>query len=276
MIILFILLTGLSVGSFLNVLIDRLPRGKSILGRSKCDFCKKPLRARDLIPVVSFIALAGKCRYCKKSLSYQYPVVELLTGFLFVLTYLILNNPISNFQPASPAGGFQISNVFELAYHLFIVSSLIVIFFADFKYQIIPDKILILAAALTFGYIVFTSFNSGVVYQSLFDHPLFIHTITGILAFLFFLFIFLITRGRGMGLGDVKFAFLIGLILGPLSTVLALYGAFLTGAGIGIILILWKKKGLKEKIPFGPFLAAGSLISLLFTEDLVGLASPIF
>lgn len=191
-------------------------------------------------------------------------MVELITGGLFVITYGIMNQESG------------IMGMTGLAYHLFIVSSLIVIFFTDLKYQIIPDKIIALAVLVIFGYLVLTTFNSVFVYKTLFEHPLLIHTATGILAFLFFLFIYFVTRGRGMGFGDVKLSFLIGLILGPILTFLALYIAFLTGAGIGIILILWKKKGLKEKIPFGPFLVIGAFISLLFPEHLTRFISIFF
>src|SRR3989344_1536255 len=138
-----IFILGLTVGSFLNVLIDRLPNDKSILGRSYCDHCKKTLSWKDLIPVVSFVILRGKCRYCHTRLSYQYPLVELLTGFLFILTYQFAT---LNFQ-------FSIFN-FQLIYYLLIVSCLIVVFFTDLKYGIIPDKIIFPASIITFVFIV--------------------------------------------------------------------------------------------------------------------------
>ena len=114
----FLFFLGTIIGSFLNVLIDRLPREESIMGRSHCDHCKKTLSPIDLIPVLSFLFLKGKCRYCGKKLSLQYPGIEILTGVLFVLIY--------NFK-------FLISNYA-------IVSCLIVIFFIDLKKQIIPDE----------------------------------------------------------------------------------------------------------------------------------------
>src|SRR3989344_25048 len=125
----FLFFLGTIIGSFLNVLIDRLPREESIMGRSHCDHCKKTLSPIDLIPVLSFLFLKGKCRYCGKKLSLQYPGIEILTGVLFVLIYnfkFLIYNSNSNFE-------FQISNYA-------IVSCLIVIFFIDLKNQIIPDE----------------------------------------------------------------------------------------------------------------------------------------
>lgn len=245
--ILFLFILGLSIGSFLNVLIDRLPRRESILGRSYCEFCKKTLSWKDLIPALSFIYLRGKCRYCKAKLSYQYPIVEFITGLLFVLTIYYL--PYTNFST-----NYLVSSI----YYLTIVSSLIVIFFSDLKYGIIPDKIIFPAVLVSLVYLF-------IIHNSLFI----IHIASAIGAFLFFLFIYLITRGRGMGLGDVKLSFLIGLVLGFPGTIFALYIAFLTGGFIGIILILWKKKKLKYAIPFGPFLVIGCGVSLFFQDQII-------
>ena len=264
--IFFIFIIGICIGSFLNVLIDRLPSNKSILGRSHCEFCKKELKWKDLIPVASFVYLKGRCRYCHTPLSYQYPAVEIITGVLFVSTYLILiSGGIFNFQ-------FSIFNeiinhkslIISLVYYLIIVSAFIVVFFADLKYGIIPDKILIPTAVISLAYIAFSIFYplSSNVQFSIFNHLL-----SAVAAFLFFLFIYLVTRGRGMGFGDVKLAFVIGLILGFPGIVLAIYIAFLTGGLVGIILILWKKKKLKSAVPFGPFLIIGAFTALFFQNQ---------
>ncbi len=250
--VLFIFILGLSIGSFLNVLIDRLPRNESILGRSYCESCKKSLSWKDLIPVLSFIYLRGRCRYCRTPFSYNYPLVELLTGVLFVFTYLYLNKPISNFQFPPLLQGFAGQAMFNFSpdpiysllstlYYLIVVSSLIVIFFADLKYGIIPDKIVFPAIIVSFAYLFITHPPAGDAGNSLILN----HLLSALGDFLFFLFIYLITKGKGMGLGDVKLAFLMGLVLGFPGTVLALYIAFLTGGFIGIILILWKKKKVK-------------------------------
>lgn len=249
---LFVFIFGLFVGSFLNVLVDRIPKGESpIKSRSHCDKCKKTLKWYDLIPLLSFVFLKGKCRYCRTSLSLYYPMVELTTGVLFVATIFFL-------------GGITVSvitiiNIITVIYYLFLMSSFIVIFFADLKYGIIPDKIIFPSILVSFLYL-------AIIHNSLF----LIHFLSGLIACLFFLFLFLVTRGRGMGLGDVKFSFLMGLILGFPNIIVSLYVAFLTGAIVGCILILWRKKRIfGTAIPFGPFLTIGSLTAIFFGERLL-------
>jgi leader peptidase (prepilin peptidase)/N-methyltransferase len=244
MIVFLILVLGLFFGSFLNVVVDRLQNKQSFIsGRSKCDFCKKELAWFDLIPLLSFILIRGKCRYCRKKLSYYYPVTELSTGTLFSLAYLCLGP-----QP-----------LVSLVYYLFITSCFIVIFFSDLKYGIIPDKIILPATVGT------------VIYLLIFNPQLLIiNLLSAIGAGLFFLALFLFTKGKGMGFGDVKLALLLGLFLGFPKVVFALYLAFLTGAIVGLMLIIWKKKKtIKETIPFGPFLILASLIGLFWGNFLI-------
>ena len=237
---------GLCVGSFLNVLADRLPREESVVkGRSHCEKCRKELTWRDLIPLVSFVFLKGKCRYCRIRLSLYYPTVELTTGVMFVLAFFHVEFKIYDL-------GFMIS----LAYYLFIVSSLVVVFFTDLKYGIIPDKVIFPAALVSLLYL-FINPNSLILN----------HLLSAGGAGLFFLFLFLITRGKGMGFGDVKFAFLMGLVLGFPDVVVSLYIAFLTGAIVGCILIVWRKRRLKgTSIAFGPFLVLGTFLAMFWGE----------
>ncbi|MBF8249686.1 MAG: type 4 prepilin peptidase 1, leader peptidase (prepilin peptidase) / N-methyltransferase [Candidatus Levybacteria bacterium] len=254
----FIFIIGIFVGSFLNVLADRLPREETIIkGRSHCEKCKKELAWYDLIPLLSFIILKGKCRYCRTPLSFYYPVVEIITGLMFVITFLFT---VNNFQFSiyNLHSIFNLQFTIYLIYYIFIVSSLIVVFLADMKYGIIPDKI-IFPAILMSGMYLF------IIHNSLFM----IHFLSGLGAGLFFLALFLITKGRGMGFGDVKFAFLMGLILGFPNIVVSLYIAFLTGAVIGIILILWRRKKIfGTTIPFGPFLVFGTFLALFWGDPI--------
>lgn len=246
-----IFVIGLFFGSFLNVIVDRQYRRETVLtGRSYCEFCKKELKWFDLIPVFSFLSLKGKCRYCHKKLSLYYPLTELSTAVLFTITYAFFN-----FQPVFNS---SVINFLPLIYYLFLCSSFMVIVFSDLKYGIIPDKIVV--PAITISFIYFLIVNS----------PLLVNYLLSALgSFSFFLILFLITKGKGMGFGDVKLSFLLGLVLGFPKIILALYLAFLTGAVIGIILILWKKKKtIKDTIPFGPFLILGALVSL-FLGDLI-------
>lgn len=229
----FFVLLGVAIGSFLNVCIDRLPRGENILvGRSHCDYCKKPLRWFELIPIVSFIIQRGRCRRCRKRLSLQYPIIEAATGISFGLLYI-------RFLGAA-----------ELISALIVLCAFLVIFVADLKYQIIPDSMLfflVIAAAIRIGYQI---------------APLRLSVASAAASGLFFLFLWLVTRGKGMGLGDVKLAAVLGLLLGFPGTVIAFYIAFLTGAVAGVILMIGGKVKLKSRIAFGPFLLVGSAISL--------------
>lgn len=231
-----VFLLGLCVGSFLNVVIDRLPNGQSIIfGRSHCDTCQKNLKWYDLIPLLSFIILLAKCRYCKTKLTFQYPLVELITGSGFCGIYLF--NPLA-FYP-----------------YIF-YSCMIIIFFTDLKYRIIPGQILAILLLLTPVYLYLQSLN-------------FIPYIaSGFISLLFFLLLVIVTRGRGMGMGDVKYAFVMGFILGPTKTVIGLYTAFLTGGVISIILLITGRKKMKSTIPFGPFLVGGSVISFFWGDRL--------
>lgn len=242
---LFLFLLGLAVGSFLNVVIDRLPNGRSIVrGRSVCDHCGKVLSWYELIPILSFFCIGGKCIHCKASLSWQYPIIETLTGLLFVGIYIFLVK----------------SNTFEWSsflYLLIIFSGLVSIFVTDSKYRIIPDQILICLTATVLVYMLLSQ-----------NQLFFSHLVSGAGLFLFFLFLFFMTARKGIGFGDVKYAFFMGLFLGFPATLVGFYAAFLTGAVISLILILIGKKKFRQTIPFGPFLVLATVIAYLYGEQL--------
>ena len=241
MIIIFLFIMGLAIGSFLNVLIDRLPKEEGINGRSHCDYCKKTLVWYDLVPVVSFITLHGKCRYCRKKLSFFYPFVELVTGAMFVWV------------------GYWTNGVINLVLTLAMVSSLLVIFFADAKYHIIPDSIQVVFFLSGLFLLIVRGLTPGMLVD---------HLIGAIVVMFPILFLFLLTSGKGMGFGDVKFAFSIGFFLGLLNGLIALYIAFVTGALFGIIAIISKRKQLKSRIAFGPFLVLGFMSALFFINKI--------
>lgn len=241
MVLILLFIFGVCIGSFLNVVIDRSFRGESLLGRSYCESCKRHLSGIDLIPLFSFLFLKGKCRACKVQLSLFYPLVELTTGVMFVVVYGITNYKL---QIAS------FSEFFSFVLLLFVISSLIAIFFADLKYGIIPDIVL-------YPLTGFTLFYQFLILKSFILNPL----LAGVGAFLFFLTLYLITRGRGIGFGDVKYAFFMGLFLGFPAIVSGLYVAFLTGALVSLILVLLAKKKLRGgTVPFGPFLVIGTFV----------------
>src|SRR3989344_2510798 len=243
-----VFLFGLVVGSFLNSVIYRLGKGESALkGRSYCPQCKHPLSWQDLIPLLSFALLQGKCRYCKAHISWQYPLVELATGIVFVVLYNLVS--------------LSFSQVFQVPYFFAVASLLVVIFVYDLKHYLIPDKILYPAIGLVLAWRAFEILN-------LESWDLFRISNLGysILPTLFFLAIFLVSRGTWMGFGDVKLALFMGLFLGWPNVLVALFVAFTLGAAVGVALILLKKKGLRSQVPFGPFLIGGTFAALFFGE----------
>lgn len=241
MLIIALFVYGLAVGSFLNVLADRLPQEEGIGGRSHCDHCKRTLAPADLIPVVSYVFLGGRCRYCKKKLSVQYPVVELITGVVFVLSWY--------FAPF-------VSNPLKLL-TIALSSVLLVILVADLRYQIIPDEMQIALVVIGTGILLLRGVAPSAVLWRLAEGALVMAPI---------LFLYLVTKGRGMGFGDVKLAFGIGVLLGAVNGGLALYIAFITGATVGMVLLLLSKFKMKSKIAFGPFLVVG-IVALFFFES---------
>ena len=259
-----IFIFGLIVGSFLNCVIYRLQTDESFLkgrprrkafsflrGRSFCPNCRHILSWQDLIPILSFLLLKGKCRYCRQKISFQYPLVELATGIIFLLIFLLLNN-------------YPMVQVIRSLYLGTMSCFLIVIFVYDFKHYLIPDKVIYPAIAIAFLYNIFYSFflihNSKFLIYSLFS---------AFGAAVFFLLIVLISRGKWMGIGDIKLAFFMGLFLSFPKILVALFSAFFIGAIIGIGLIIAGKKTMKSEVPFGPFLVTGTLLALFLGEQII-------
>jgi len=257
-IIIFIL--GLIIGSFLNAIIYRLKIKKSFLkGRSFCPFCKHFLNWQDLIPVLSFFILKGKCRYCQKKISWQYPLVELITGILFVLIFRHLDFRFDL------TFGFWILDFF---YYLLVSSFLIIIFVYDLRHFIIPDKIIYPAIFIVLLFRIWDLFGNWELGIGILK-PVLNPLASAIVASAFFLVIVLVSRGKAMGVGDIKLAFFMGLFLGFPDILVALFFAFLIGGIIGIGLILAKRKTLKSEVPFGPFLVTGTFIALFWGKIIV-------
>ena len=244
---------GTILGSFLNCLIYYIEGGRtSLKGRSYCPFCKKTLSWPELIPLLSFIFLHGKCRYCQQKISLHYPLIEFSTGILFVLIFWNLEFGICL--------GF---GIWDLLFYWLIASSLVIIFFYDLKHYIIHDKVIYPAIVIAFLYRLFGIWNfSHWGLFGIWDLGF------GILPSLFILAIILLSRGQWMGLGDFKLAVLMGLILGWPNVLVALSLAFFLGAVIGLGLIIVGRKKLKSEVPFGPFLVAGTFLALFFGERL--------
>lgn len=238
-----IFMIGITIGSFLNVLIDRLPRGESIMGRSYCEYCKHKLSWFDLFPLVSCLMLSGRCRYCNKKIPLGILFIELLTGVLFMLSFIYLGNTIQ-----------------EKALYLVIVSSLIVVFFADVKYMIIPDSIQLSIAIASFLLLLIRGLTLQILETRI---------SAAVVTMLPLLIIYKFTKGKGMGFGDVKLALTIGLLFGLFGGALVLYIAFVTGSLTGLLLIIVKRKKLKQTIAFGPFLVIGITTMLFWGNQIV-------
>ncbi len=251
---LIIFILGTFFGSFLNCIIYRLETKQSFLrGRSFCPKCHHKLVFFDLMPVLSFIFLKGKCRYCDKKISWQYVAVEIATGALFVLIFWHLGL------------GFDLDFGFwilDLLYLSVVSSLLIIIFVYDLKHYIILDKIIYPAIGITLG---FSILNSYIINHKSFFNPLFAGLGVGI----FFFLLWLVSRGKWMGLGDAKLAFFIGLFLGFPNVLAAMFLAFFIGAIMGIGLIIGGKKTLKSQVPFGPFLIAGAFLALFWGREII-------
>jgi len=239
-ILIFIFIFGLIIGSFLNCLIYRLHENKSMMGRSFCPKCKKQIAWYDNIPVISFLFLNGKCRYCKQKISWQYPLVEFITGILFVIAFII------------EFSVFQNQNILMLFRSWFIISVMIVIFIYDLKWYLILD-IITLPASL---FILILNLYIGMNWQNM--------LISVIIGIGFFLIQFLISRGKWIGGGDIRLGMLMGLSLGWPMILVAIILAYFIGSIVGILLILFKKKKFGSKIPLGIFLSTATVITLFW------------
>lgn len=251
---------GLCVGSFLNVLIYRLPRNLPFVrGRSYCPKCRKSILWRDNIPLLSFLFLKGRCRWCKKTISWRYPLVELLTGVLFVFgTESVLGR----------FGELGILGIIEIARVWILVSALVAIFFIDLKFQIVPDQIVFPVILISFIFSLITNHQPPTTSHQPLVTNLFP---SAIISSAFFYLLYRLTKGKGMGFGDVKLVFLIGFSLGFPKVIIGLYSAFLTGAVVGVILILLGKAKFGEKIAFAPFLVVGWLAAYFWGDKIIWL-----
>jgi leader peptidase (prepilin peptidase)/N-methyltransferase len=255
--IILIFILGLIVGSFLNCVIYRIGKKQSFVrGHSYCPFCKHQLEWYDLIPFFSFLFLKGKCRYCSKPISIQYPLVELAVGTLFVYIY-------NYFKISLLTNGFYF-NFYEALFYCSIAAIFVLIFVYDFKHYLIPDGFTIFGIGLTIAWLGFSYFKG--IYN-LQDLLLYVYSAVG--ATLFFFCLWFFTGGRGMGFGDVKLAFFLGLLLGFPNAVVGIFLSFILGAIIGLILVVSRKRKLKSAVPFGPFLVIGSFIALFYGSNII-------
>jgi len=245
----FIFIFGLIIGSFLNAVIWRLYKEESILTktRSYCIKCRHKLGIRDLVPLFSFVFLRGKCRFCRKKISWQYPLVELTTGILFLLIFIkYWSGCLTDWQVS-----LQIISGWVF------ISFLIVIFVYDLKYYLILDKITVPAMILA----VILNLILGIVWWKL--------LLAAIIGGGLFWFQYVISKGKWVGGGDIRLGILMGLMLAWPQIITALFFAYVTGAIIGVGLILSKRKTMKSAVPMGTFLTIGTVIALLYGEQIL-------
>lgn len=236
----YLFILGICVGSFLNVCIYRIPQGQSILyPPSHCTQCQRQLQIIDLIPVLSYVLLQGRCRYCGASYSSRYALVELLTGCLFIWCYTV----------------FGIG--FPLIKALILTSFLLIITYIDYDHQLILDKVLLYMA------------GAGVLIECLTPSVGLLSILTGSLAGGGLLLLIAIASKGGMGGGDIKLATVLGIYLGAKLTLLALFLSFVIGGVVAVFILLFKRRGRRDCIPFGPFIAVGAFLSLLYGQELI-------
>jgi len=257
LILFFIFLLGLTIGSFINCLIWRLHKEENIWGRSYCPRCRKKIAWHDNIPVLSFILLLGRCRSCKKRISWQYPVVEMVTGVLFVMTVICnLKFEISG----DYINLIQITN-YQLPITIikdwFLISVMIIVFIYDLRWYLILDIITLPACIIVF------------IFNLMLGNSLWILLISGIIGSSFFLLQFIISRGKWIGAGDIRLGLLMGLALGWPSIILAIFLAYFIGSIIGLGLIISGKKQWNSQIPLGVFLSTATVIVLFYGEVII-------
>lgn len=242
-------LLGLAIGSFLNVVIWRVPRKESVVRPpSHCPQCETPIRPADNVPVLSWLLLRGKCRHCGNPIPVRYPLVEASNGVLFAVVAV------------------RFGASWELPAYLVLTAALLAISIIDLEHFIVPDRItapLTVSALALLGLAALAEGNGGWRLG---------RTLLGGVAYCAFLLVLNLLYPKGMGFGDVKLAFPLGLYLGWLGWGQVFLGgflAFLLGAVVGVGLIATKIKTRKDVVPFGPFLALGAMLTILWGDPIL-------
>lgn len=232
---------GLIIGSFLNSLIWRLYANESFSGRSFCPHCREKIHWYDNIPVLSFFLLNGRCRHCNEKISWQYPLVEISTALLFVLSYLQLQN-----------------NLFDLNYllltrNLLAMAVMTIVFVYDFRWQLVSLVVVVPAIII---FIVFNIFLSFMWWQIL---------LSGLILSFFFFAQYIITKKKGIGEGDIWLGALVGVLLIKFNLLFVMvFLTYVIGSIIALILLLFGQKKLGEKLPLGVFISIATILTVLY------------
>ncbi len=240
---------GAVIGSFLNAVLWRLRTKESfIFGRSYCPHCRHELAAVDLVPIVSYILLGGRCRYCRKTISPSYLLIEVAVGTLFLLSALNL---------IGMGGELDGRLLSRLLLDWYLIAVFVLVFVYDLRYMLILPSVVLPAAALVF----IGNLALGYSWSSL---------VLGLaLTAGFFYLQLVLSRGRWIGGGDVYLGLLMGAALGWSSSLLALFLAYVSGAVVGLGMIAAKRLNLKSQVPFGTFLSAAAIVSLLYGDRIL-------
>lgn len=273
---------GTVLGSFSKATAERVIKGQTILGRSYCAKCKRILAWYDLFPILSYLFLKGRCRFCQRKIPADIWLAEIITGILVALVFFF-----------SPTHNLTVLTLLDLMFKSFVVTVLAILFIIDLRTGFLPDKVTLPAIIISLTYLLlsfilkswifYQSFlksplapyllppRSGYLYQHLFQiwQPLFWDLIAALGVAALFVLIIIVTRGKGMGGGDVKYVFFLGLGLGFPSILAGVFLAFLLGSVVALVLIILGKKHFGQTLPFGPFLSLGGYISLLFGDQMI-------
>lgn len=283
------LIIGLLVGSLSNALAQRSLTTTTFFGRSYCPHCHQQLRWYDLFPILSYLFLRGKCRYCHQAIPIEYLLTEGLVAILISYTFATV-------LPANLLTNFSIISVLPIAdtlFKTFIIFVMVTTLITDFKQGIIPDRITYPSIVVGIIYSsLITIFKIYLIYQSIVhsalgkyllppqsdyfyrhalaaSEPLIFGIISGVIIGLFFAALIIFTKGRGMGGGDLKLGIFIGLVLSFPNALIALMLSFLSGSIAGITLLIIGKRKLGQTIPFGPFLSIGTIATLFWSDKIL-------
>lgn len=280
---------GLCLGSLTKVVADRSLTNKTFWGRSYCENCKKKLAWYDLFPILSYLFLRGKCRYCRKKLSLQYPLIELLMGFL--ISGIFLKFVPIGFFSSSPEQ--QILVFLTVLFYSVVCIVLVSVFLTDLKTGYIPDRItypgiwlifiLLIISSISKIYFLYQALTASVIGKYLLPpnssyfyenslrllEPVTNGATMALALGIFFYLLIIITKGRGMGGGDLKLAVFLGLAFGFPYSLVVLIMSFLLGSVAGIGLILIGKKKFGQTIPFGPFLSFAGIICIFWGPEIL-------
>lgn len=234
---------GLIIGSFLNCLIWRLYKEETVLGRSYCPTCNRELKWYDNIPLLSFVSLGGRCRFCKERIPLQYPLVELITGVLFFFSYFVTMNRDLQFL--------------ELFFYFFVIALAIIIFVFDLRWYLIHTNTIIVGGLV----LIVVNILRGYSFLNI--------LLAMAVGAAFFGLQYLITRGRGIGEGDIWLGALFGIIFPDLRILaLTIFLTYIIGGLVALFLLIFGLKKVGSKLPLGIFLSAALVISLFFGEHI--------